>query len=129
MATAIENYVTGDIVTIDHLVKQTPSRRGSGAFLNFEGRSRPVGARSEHIHNVWSFEAVFARHAHPQAADVLDLLENAYNSADGRIVVHTTGGLDPRIDSRQVLEVHDWVPDREPGGVIRIKFEATEVDG
>lgn len=128
MAT-IARYDGSLVHTFPHLISQGHNTNGSGAFILFEGRTAPVAARSEHIFNVWDFEAVYGRDEHPQAADLLDLFHTAYTGVDGRLILTTTGAQSTGIDVSQPVEVHSWNVRREPGGIIRITFTATEVDG
>lgn len=116
-------------IDIPHMIAQSQTANGSGAFIQFAGRTVPVAARSEHLHNVWEFEALYARDEHERAADLFDLLKTTYNSPDGRLALVTKGGLDYRINVSHPIEVHSWSAVREPGGIIRVTFQATEVDG
>lgn len=118
-------------VTVKRMVTEDASHNVSATFVQFEGRDKPTGFRSQAQWRVWDCEAVFARAEHSDANALLSLLTEAYSAADARLLM-TTGRVNSltfdSISPRDmVVEVHGWDIRREPGGIVRVRFQATEV--
>lgn len=112
---------------IQRLVTQDQSRSGEGAFVRFEGRTLPTGFRGEGIGNEWNLEAIYGRRDHVDALSLHQLLDYAFQAADGRLILRTAGGQVSGMNSEEFIEVHSWNTARQPGGVLRVAFTATQV--
>lgn len=124
---ALFTDVPGTRIVLTRLVQQELPQNGAGAFARFEGNSRPTGGRSISIHKTLNLAAIFAKFEQETARDLVRLLEHAFHSIDGRLQIRTAGSNFVGLDPLAVAEVHSWRPAREPGGIIRVEFEATEV--
>ena len=117
-------------VDLPHLVAQDLSFEGEGAFLQFAGRSLPVGVRAGRpLARRWNFEAVFSRTERHLADSLVELIDAAYRSSDARLVLVSEPSRDDEVSPRFVSEVHEFDMGREPGGIVRVSFEAREVEG
>lgn len=124
---ALFTDVPGTRIILTRLVQQELVQNGAGAFALFEGSARPTGGRSVGTHKTLNLAAVFAKLEQETARDLVRLLEHAFHSTDGRLQIRTAGSNFVGLDPLAVVEVHSWRPAREPGGIIRVEFEATEV--
>lgn len=116
-------------ISFPRMTQQSLRREGEGAFVQFAGRPAPVGARpARRPARVWEIEVTLARDEHHLARDLDELLGEAFYSSDGRLDFVPDSGKDDAVHPRTVVEVHEWDMGREPGGIVRISFQAQEVD-
>lgn len=110
-----------------HLVGQDVDTTEEHAFLRFEGDAAPTAFAGEGRSSVWSLEALYAPSEHARAKELLDLLVQARDAADRRLVFTPAGGRVAGIDVATTVEVPSWKQQRQSGGFLRISFTATEV--
>ena len=128
MGVTLTNTVT-DTVILTRGTQQNFKRKGLGAFVQYEGRTKPVSARSTPISNVWEFEFWFSASEHALAGDLLSLLDNAFAAVDDTITIVTDGSAEALLAPASVLvAVHEWDVERRPGQVVGVTFSAQEVD-
>lgn len=128
----IERY--GDPSTRINLPRLTGSdfnRDGEGTFVQFAGRSLPVGARAKRPPaRRWTLETTLARSEHSIAHELDFLFSSCFTSeVDSRLTFVPDEKEDSPVNPYTVGEVHEWQFGREPGGVLRISFDFQEVEG
>jgi len=117
-------------IELPRLTEQSISFDGEGTFVQFAGRNFPVGARPDRDPpRVWEIEIPLAKAEQYLANEVAWLLHNAYVSDDARLFFVPDMSKQDPIHPGTVVEVHDWDMSREPGGIIRFRLTAREVDG
>jgi len=131
MATVFSRYDNTSPVTVERLITQNFDRTREGVFIRFEGNTKPTGFRGEGRSNVWHFEALFDETTHDDYIALKNMFNNANSAADARIRVDMTDDVPngSPAEKNQVVEIHGWSVAREPGGVIRMTFDAQEVEG
>lgn len=132
MVATLAKYNTPETtVPIHHLVNSGYSVQTNTAFVVFEGRRAPTAYRSTQLWDTWSLECLYALSEYDDARAMVNLLREAYDSADGRLIFTANQAPEKAFDSispeNKVVVVEGWDVQREPGGIVRISMEATEV--
>lgn len=79
---------TGSRIVIPHVTTVDSTWERDAATTHFEGRVYPVTARTDHVTEEWTAQAVWGSQQRPQAAEYLALLRDTAVSVDSRLEIH-----------------------------------------
>lgn len=114
-------------VVINRLREATPTIHVEETAVHLEGYTAPVTFRGERFSRDWDLVAMFASTEHQDAADLEELFADAYQAADGRLVLRTHLGLVAGLDPINVVRVFPWAPGVQQGQIRTVRFTAVGV--